>query len=63
MPHVPTEMAARDLTPARFQQEIIPGCQPVVIRGLVAEWPVVKAAREGCAKSILPMAISSGNIV
>jgi hypothetical protein len=45
MPHAPTEIAAGDLTPARFLQEIIPGCRPVVIRGLVAEWPVVAAAR------------------
>src|SRR3954454_2737330 len=45
MPHVPTEIAAGNLTPARFQQEIIPGCEPVIIRGLVAEWPVVEAAR------------------
>jgi len=45
MPHAPTEIAAGDLTPARFQQEIIPACRPVVIRGLVAGWPVVEAAR------------------
>jgi len=37
----PTEVAGRDLVPAVFQQ-----AQPVVIRGLVADWPVVKAARE-----------------
>ena len=45
MPHAPTEIAAGDLTPVRFQQEIIPACRPVVIRGLVAGWPVVEAAR------------------
>lgn len=37
----PTEVAGRDLVPGVFQQ-----AQPVVIRGLVADWPVVKAARE-----------------
>jgi hypothetical protein len=46
MPHAPAEIAARDLELARFQQEIAPQCRPVVIRGLVADWPVVAAARE-----------------
>jgi hypothetical protein len=44
MPRSPTEIAGRDLKPASFQ-EILEGCRPVVLRGLVAEWPVVKAAR------------------
>lgn len=38
------EIAGRDLTPKRFHREVVEGCQPVVIRGLVAEWPVVQAA-------------------
>ncbi|HEX8755575.1 MAG TPA: cupin-like domain-containing protein [Steroidobacteraceae bacterium] len=38
------EIAGRDLTPERFQREVVEGCQPVAIRGLVAEWPVVQAA-------------------
>jgi hypothetical protein len=46
MPHAPAEIAGSNLEPARFQQEILAGCRPVVIRGLVADWPVVKAARE-----------------
>jgi hypothetical protein len=45
MPHAPTEIAGQGLEPARFQQEIVQACRPVVIRGLVADWPVVKAAR------------------
>jgi hypothetical protein len=45
MPDVLTEIAGSDLTPARFQEEIVPGCRPVVIRGLVTNWPVVQAAR------------------
>ena len=40
----PQEIAGRDLTPQRFRREVIEGCQPVVLRGLVAEWPVVQAA-------------------
>jgi hypothetical protein len=44
MPHAPTEIAGRELEPTRFQQEIVQGCRPVVIRGLVADWPVVQAA-------------------
>jgi hypothetical protein len=40
----PNEIAGRDLTPERFQLEVLEGCQPVVIRGLVADWPVVQAA-------------------
>jgi cupin-like protein len=39
-----TEVTGSDLEPARFQEEIVPRCQPVVIRGLVANWPVVQAA-------------------
>jgi hypothetical protein len=43
MSHAPTEIAGRELEPPRFQ-EIVQGCRPVVIRGLVADWPVVQAA-------------------
>jgi hypothetical protein len=44
MPHELTEISAADLTPARFQEEVIPACHPLIIRGLVADWPIVKAA-------------------
>ncbi|HEY1892734.1 MAG TPA: cupin-like domain-containing protein [Steroidobacteraceae bacterium] len=40
----PKEIAGRDLTAAHFRSEVVGGCQPVVIRGLVADWPVVQAA-------------------
>ncbi|HTX06150.1 MAG TPA: cupin-like domain-containing protein [Steroidobacteraceae bacterium] len=40
----PKEIAGRDLSRERFQLEVVEGCQPVIIRGLVAEWPVVEAA-------------------
>lgn len=42
----PKEIAGRDLTPQRFQREVVEGCQPVAIRGLVADWPVVQAAHD-----------------
>jgi Cupin-like domain len=44
MPLAPTEIAGWDLDPARFQQDIVSAGRPVVFRGLVADWPVVKAA-------------------
>jgi len=37
------EISGRDLDPERFQREIVQGCRPVVIRGLVVDWPVVEA--------------------
>lgn len=39
-----TEVTGSDLEPARFREEIVPRCQPVVIRGLITNWPVVQAA-------------------
>jgi len=41
----PKEIAGRDLTPESFQREVLEGCRPVVLRGLIADWPVVQAAR------------------
>ena len=29
-----------------FREEIVPACKPVVLKGLVADWPAVQAARE-----------------
>jgi len=46
MSEAPNEIAGRDLDTALFQQQIVPAYRPMVIRGLVADWPVVKAARE-----------------
>ena len=45
MPYAPKEIAGRDLTPERFQREVVAGCQPLLLRGLVGEWPVVNAAQ------------------
>jgi len=44
MPHALIEIAAGDLDPARFQEQVIPDCRPAIVRGLVADWPVVQAA-------------------
>lgn len=45
MPDSLPEISARDITPEHFQQDIVQNCRPVVLRGLVADWPVVDAAR------------------
>ena len=42
----PKEIAARELDPKRFQREVVEACQPLVLRGLIADWPVVRAAQE-----------------
>jgi len=44
MTHPPQEIAARELSGPGSFQEFLEGGRPVVIRGLVADWPVVKAA-------------------
>jgi len=46
----PKEIAGRDLDPKRFQREVIEACQPLVLRGLSGDWPVVRAARESPAR-------------
>jgi Cupin-like domain len=45
MTHAPQEIAGRELSSPEHFHEFLEGGQPVVIRGLVADWPVVKAAR------------------
>jgi hypothetical protein len=48
----PTEIAARDLEgPEHFRRVVVEGCRPVVLRGLVREWPVLQAAR-GSARAL-----------
>lgn len=43
----PSPIVERDaVTPEIFQNEILPAGQPVVMRGLVARWPLVKAGKE-----------------
>jgi hypothetical protein len=39
------------LDPARFRAEIVPRCEPVVLRGLVSDWPAVQAARRSDAEA------------
>ncbi|WP_375427289.1 cupin-like domain-containing protein [uncultured Sphingomonas sp.] len=41
IPHVPV---LTGVTRARFEQEIVPAGRPVMLRGLVASWPIVAAA-------------------
>ena len=47
MSHTPREIAARELTGPEQFRELMHECRPLVIRGLVADWPVVKAAHAG----------------
>ena len=37
----------RDITAAAFHEEVRPAAEPLVLKGLVPDWPVVRAAREG----------------
>jgi hypothetical protein len=46
MSRAPSELPGRGLTQERFLSEVVAGCQPVVLRGLVADWPAVRAARQ-----------------
>ena len=39
----------RDVTAERFWTEILPAAEPVVLRGAVADWPVVAAGRDSPA--------------
>ncbi|MEN2789334.1 cupin-like domain-containing protein [Sphingomonas oligophenolica] len=41
------EINAGDFNAALFHDEIVPAYRPVVIRGLVRDWPVTRAAAEG----------------
>src|SRR3569623_228890 len=36
---------------ARFRSELLPRFEPVVLRGLVGDWPAVTAARESAAEA------------
>lgn len=46
MAQAPTEVAGGDLAgPEQFRRDILEGCRPVVLRGLVGQWPAVEAAR------------------
>ena len=41
------EISATDFDAALFHHEIVPAYRPVVVRGLVKDWPAVRAARDG----------------
>lgn len=43
------ERAGNGLSPEVFQHDVLAACQPVVLRGLVAHWPSVAAARQSPA--------------
>lgn len=45
-----TEFPAMDR--ARFEAEVLPAYEPVVLRGLVSDWPLVAAGREGLAATL-----------
>ncbi|TCS10306.1 cupin-like domain-containing protein [Caulobacter sp. BK020] len=43
---IPTQIPELDnVTPERFRDEVVPAARPVVMRGLVGDWPVVAAGR------------------
>jgi hypothetical protein len=46
MTQTPQEIAAPELSSPERARELLAGGRPVIIRGLVGDWPVVKAARE-----------------
>jgi hypothetical protein len=44
MTQSPKEIAGRDLqSPEQLRRELVEPCRPVVLRGLIADWPVVRA--------------------
>ena len=44
---MPTMTEVSGLSRARFEQDVVPAYQPVVIRGLVSHWPLVEHANAG----------------
>lgn len=42
----PKEIAGRDLTPERFLSDVVQGCQPLILRGVISDWPVTRAASD-----------------
>jgi hypothetical protein len=46
MPETPRSIDARDLEgPQQFLRDVVEPCRPVVLRGLVKDWPIVAAGR------------------
>ena len=52
MTHPPQEIAARELSDPEHFHEYLEGGRPVVIRGLVTDWPVVQAAARGVPRGL-----------
>jgi hypothetical protein len=46
MSFAPTEIVGRNLSREYFLREVVAGCEPVVLRGLVDDWPAVRAAQD-----------------
>ncbi|HTV78157.1 MAG TPA: cupin-like domain-containing protein [Steroidobacteraceae bacterium] len=46
MSFAPSEIVGRHVPRDYFLQEVVGGCEPVVLRGLVDDWPAVRAARD-----------------
>jgi hypothetical protein len=46
MSYAPTEIVGHNLTREYFLREVVEGCEPVVLRGLVADWPAVRAGQD-----------------
>ena len=47
LPLIPTVKTLEALSSQSFAAEILPAAQPILIKGLVAKWPAVAAARHG----------------
>ena len=46
MPESPRNIEGRELeNPGQFLREVVQPCLPVVLRGLVKDWPIVQAGR------------------
>jgi hypothetical protein len=45
MSRAPTEIGP-DISRERFLREVVAGCEPVVLRGVINDWPAVRAARD-----------------
>lgn len=44
---MPTVPEFTGMTRTAFEAEVLPGCRPAVLRGLVADWPLVAVGRQG----------------
>jgi Cupin-like domain len=50
MPKSPRSIEGCDLQgPGQFLREVVQACEPVVLRGLVKDWPIVEAGRRSAA--------------